>query len=74
MSNGRPWTPDELSTLRRMARARYSDGEIGRHLGRHAKCVGAKRRELRIEPGQSPTIRAIVARLNLRAYRERMAV
>lgn len=31
--NGRPWTPDDSATLKRMARAGYSDGEIARHLG-----------------------------------------
>lgn len=31
--NGRPWTPDDSATLRRMAGAGYSDGEIAAHLG-----------------------------------------
>ncbi len=33
MSNGRTWTPDDSATLRRMAGAGYSDGEIAQHLG-----------------------------------------
>lgn len=73
MSNGRPWTLNELATLRRMARARYSDGEISREIKRHPKCVGEKRRELRIERGHSEALQAIMARLNLRGYRARMA-
>jgi hypothetical protein len=31
--NGRTWTADDTTTLRRMARAGYSDGEIAQHLG-----------------------------------------
>jgi hypothetical protein len=33
MSSRRTWTPDDSATLRRMARAGYSDGEIAQHLG-----------------------------------------
>lgn len=33
MSNGHTWTPDHTATLKRMAGAGYSDGEIARHLG-----------------------------------------
>ena len=66
MSNGRPWSPADTATLRRMARAGYTDGEIGRHIGRHPKCVGEKRREERIEPGQPPALRIVTARIVLR--------
>lgn len=31
--NGRTWTPDDTATLKRMAGAGYSDGEIAQHLG-----------------------------------------
>ena len=31
--NGRPWTADCTATLKRMAGAGYSDGEIAAHLG-----------------------------------------
>jgi hypothetical protein len=31
--NGRTWTPDHTATLKRMAGAGYSDGEIAQHLG-----------------------------------------
>lgn len=33
MSNGRAWTPSHTATLKRMASAGYSDGEIAQHLG-----------------------------------------
>lgn len=33
MSNGHTWTPDHTATLKRMAGAGYSDGEIAQHLG-----------------------------------------
>lgn len=31
--NGRPWNADDTATLKRMACAGYSDGEIAKHLG-----------------------------------------
>lgn len=31
--NGKPWTPDDTATLKRMAGAGYTDGEIAQHLG-----------------------------------------
>lgn len=43
MSNGRTWTPDDTATLRRMARAGYSDGEIAQHLGYCRETVTRRR-------------------------------
>lgn len=31
--NGKPWTADCTATLKRMAGAGYTDGEIAQHLG-----------------------------------------
>lgn len=56
----------EKATIRRMAAAGYSDVEIGQHIGRDRQYVGRRRRELRIQPGQHPALRAMVARLNIR--------
>jgi hypothetical protein len=40
---GRTWTPDDTATLRRMARAGYSDGEIAQHLGYCRETVTRRR-------------------------------
>ncbi len=58
--------PDLDATIRRMACAGYSDAEIGRHIGRDRQYVGRRRREIGIDPGQSPALRAMVARLHWR--------
>lgn len=67
--NGRAFTPDEISTLARMARAGYSDAEIATHLRRHRDMVGRKRRELNISRGLPPALTAMMARLNARRFR-----
>jgi|SanBayMetagenome_1026888.scaffolds.fasta_scaffold30227_5 hypothetical protein len=41
--NGRPWTADDTATLRRMAGAGYSDGEIANHLGFARETVTRRR-------------------------------
>jgi hypothetical protein len=66
MSNGRPWTPDDTATLKRMAAAGYSDAEIARHMGRDRDVVGRKRRAANIRPGVSPALTAMMARINAR--------
>lgn len=66
MSNGRPWTADDTATLRRMARAGYSDAEIGTHIGRDRQWVGRRRREMGITSGFNPALGAMVARWNIR--------
>lgn len=63
---GRLWTPADSATLRRMAAAGYSDVEIARHLDCDRQYVGRIRREMNIQPGQPPALRAMVARLHLR--------
>ena len=62
-------TSDEIATLRRMARAGYSDAEIGRHLKRDRQAVGRMRRALNLEPGMPPAYRIIAARIRLRSAR-----
>jgi hypothetical protein len=61
------------ATIRRMAKAGYSDSEIGEHIGRDRQFVGRRRRELGIQPGQPPAIRAMMARLHLRRLCARVA-
>jgi hypothetical protein len=64
---------DEDATIRRMARAGYSDAEIGEHIGRDRQRVGRRRREMGIQPGQPPALRAMVARLHFRRMCARVA-
>jgi hypothetical protein len=45
-----------------MARAGYSDGEIGRHLGLSAAAVGRKRRALGVAGGIPQRLRIVSAR------------
>jgi hypothetical protein len=61
------------ATIRRMAAAGYSDSEIGAHIGRDRQYVGRRRREMRIQPGQPPKFRAMIARLHLRRLCARVA-
>jgi len=46
--NGRRWTAEHTATLKRMAAAGYSDGEIARHLGFAAVTVFYRRTHLGI--------------------------
>lgn len=62
----RPWTAADRGTLRRMAAAGYSDGEIARYLGRDRRTVCDQRHALGIRPGMSPALVAMMARLNAR--------
>lgn len=64
--NGRAWTADELSTLRRLVAAGLTDGEIGIALGRARETVLRKRKALRLQPGQSPAMTAALRRLHAR--------
>lgn len=63
---GRPWSPDDTSTLRRMACAGYSDAEIAAHIHRDRDVIGRKRRDMGICPGISPALTAMMARINAR--------
>ena len=56
------WTADAVGTLVRMARAGYSDVEIGRHLGLSAAAVGRKRRALDVAAGMPARLRIVMAR------------
>ncbi|MDI1262904.1 MAG: hypothetical protein PS018_06570 [bacterium] len=60
------WTADEVATLRRLAASGHSDVEIARHMKRHPKTVGQRRRALAIGPGHDPAANAMMARLNKR--------
>lgn len=62
----RPWSQEDSATLRRMAQAGYSDGEIASHLGRDRTCILRKRQRLRISPGLPPAMIAMLARINMR--------
>jgi len=58
----RRWSADDTATLVRMARAGYSDIQIGRHLGVSAAAVGRKRRAMGIEGGVPLRLRIFMAR------------
>ena len=64
--NGRTWTPDHTATLKRMAGAGYSDGEIAQHLGFCRETVTRRRASLHIERGISAAMIAMLARVNMR--------
>lgn len=67
--NGRAWTADELSTLRRLVAAGLTDGEIGTALGRARETVLRKRKALRLQAGQSMGMSAALGRLHARRRR-----
>ena len=62
----RTWTPDDTATLRRMARAGYSDGEIAQHLGYCRETVTRRRAAFHIERGMNLAMIAMLARVNMR--------
>ena len=66
MPNGRPWSPDDTSELRRLAKSGMTDAQIGERMGRDVKLIGRKRRDHQIESGASPAAKAIMSRINLR--------
>lgn len=69
MSNGREWTGDDDSTLKRMAGAGYTDAEIAEHMKRDRDLIGRKRRDLKLRPGTPPALIAAMARINTRRFR-----
>jgi|EndMetStandDraft_6_1072998.scaffolds.fasta_scaffold1606186_2 IS30 family transposase len=67
--NGRAWTADERSTLRRLVAAGLTDGEIGTALGRARETVQRQRKALRLRSGQSLAMSAALGRLHARRRR-----
>ena len=62
-ATGRPGLPaDAVATIVRMARAGYTDAEIGRHLSLSAAAVSRKRRALGVAPGVPARLRIVLAR------------
>lgn len=59
----RKWTADDTATLRRMAAAGYSDGEIARHIGRDREVVRRQRDAIGIRTRVNRTWLAYCARL-----------
>lgn len=64
--NGKPWTAAHTATLKRMAGAGYTDGEIAQHLGFCRETVTRRRAALHIERGMSAAMIAMLARVNMR--------
>jgi len=61
--NGRGWSAEDLSALRRLVAAGWTDARIGEALGRARETVQRKRTALRLEPGQSEAMTGAVRRL-----------
>lgn len=70
MSNGRPWTPTDSQTLRRLLQAGLTAQQIGQRMQRHHDLVRHKIRALGLVPGVSPAMGAMLMRIR---YRRRMA-
>lgn len=66
MSNGHPWTPDDIARLKRLVASGMTDSQIGEVMGRHRGSIGLKRRELDVRPGRSAVFDAMMARINKR--------
>lgn len=49
--NGTPFTPSHADTLRRMAEAGYTDGEIARHLGFSLRAIFERRSAMGLTAG-----------------------
>ena len=64
--NGRPWTTDDTSTLRRLLKAGRTAAQIGAEMKRHPVLVRAKTRALGLKPGQAAIYSAMMARIRLR--------
>ncbi len=64
---------DEDATIRRMAKAGYSDPEIGGCIGRDRQWVRRRRCELELQPGYNRSLGVITARLHLRRLCGRVA-
>lgn len=71
MSNGRTWTTADDATVRRMAGSGATDREIADHMGRDAKLIGKKRRDLNVTRGVSRSLAAMVARVGVRRSKRR---
>lgn len=54
------------ATIRQMATAGYSDGEIGAHLNRDRQWVRRHRCAMGVTPGHQPRWGTIIARLSIR--------
>lgn len=48
--NGRAWTAEHTATLRRMARAGYTNAEIAKQTGHCPETVRRQRRDRQIDP------------------------
>ncbi len=69
----REWTSDEKAQLRRLSAAGLTDGHIAQTMDRDRAQVCRKRHELGIEPGLSPGMLAMMARINMRKRMARAA-
>lgn len=66
LPNGRPWTDSDTAQLRRLAAAGGNDAAIADAMGRDRPFIVRKRAALGIDRGQSASITAVIARLNMR--------
>lgn len=64
--NGRAWSVADIGRLRRLVASGLTDAQIGERLQRRRQCVQRKRAALRLKPGQSAAMTAMVRRLKAR--------
>lgn len=70
MSNGRPWSPEDSQTLRRLVQAGLTNQQIGERMDRHRNTIRNQMLVLGLVSGQSPILSAMMMRIR---YRRRMA-
>ncbi len=64
--NGRPWTEEDKSTLRRLVACGKTDTDIRETMNRTRTDICKKRKELHLAPGQSRIFTAMMARMHYR--------
>lgn len=62
----RAWSPDDLSTLRRLVALGWHDGQIAEEMDRDRVVVCRKRNELELKPGQSRAMTVALRRIRAR--------
>lgn len=66
MSNGRAWSSDEISKLRRLVASGLTDAQIGEDMDRDKEVVRRKRVCLDLEPGQISGMRYVLRKVRAR--------
>ena len=70
---GRQWTPEDDARLVRLSTAGMTDGEIAQIMHRDRSFICRKRQAKGLERGLSPSMQAMMARVNLQRRMARAA-